>query len=218
MTLVYYVISTTNKNASKPTMNHWLEETAPAHFAQVQQRHTTLYADRSLYLTRHGSGTWCVDYRDPDHRQWLDRLAMACLSAQCLRKMGAEQYADYVRSADDGALRQLFTGWNPTLEGAVNGASRAGELRAALSIENQANAMLALTKALGPQGLSVLSDLSVMASDVTGLWSALIKRLGASLLLLGSKAGEPLKGPWLAILIAARAGNHIGLRQIEQAI
>lgn len=199
-----------------PAMNQWLDETAPAHFAHLQQRHASLYADRGLYLLRHSSGTWCVDYRDPDHRQWLDRLAMACLSGQCLRKVGSEQYADYVRSADDGALRQLFTAWSPTLEGVLNSATRAGELMAALGNENQANAMLALAKVLGAQGLDILSDLSEMANDVTGLWSTLVKRLGASLLLLNTKVGEPLKGPWLAIMIAARAGNQIGLRQVQQ--
>ena len=86
----------------------------------------------------------------------------------------------------------------------------------ALGNENQANAMLALAKVLGAQGLDILSDLSEMANDVTGLWSTLVKRLGASLLLLNTKVGEPLKGPWLAIMIAARAGNQIGLRQVQQ--
>lgn len=199
-----------------PVMNQWLDETAPKHFDHLKERHEALYADRGTYLPRHHSGTWFVDYQDSDHRQWLDELALACLSAQCLRTVGAEQYADYVRSADDGALRQLFYGWSPTLEGAVNTNSRATELMAALEVENQANAMAALSKALGPQGINILSDLGVRSGNVNSLWNTLLKRLGASLLLLGSKAGEPLQGPWLAIMSATRAGHQIGLRLITQ--
>lgn len=199
-----------------PAMNQWLDETAPKHFDHLKKRHEALYADRGAYLPRHHSGTWFVDYQDSDHRQWLDELALACLSAQCLRTVGAEQYADYVRSADDGALRQLFYGWSPTLEGAVNTNSRATELMAALEVENQANAMAALSKALGPQGVNILSDLGVRSGNVNSLWNTLLKRLGASLLLLGSKAGEPLQGPWLAIMSATRAGHQIGLRLITQ--
>ncbi|WP_278941346.1 toxin VasX [Pseudomonas helleri] len=199
-----------------PAMNQWLDETAPKHFDHLKERHEALYADRGTYLPRHHSGTWCVDYQDSDHRQWLDELALACLSAQCLRTVGAEQYADYVRSADDGALKQLFYGWSPTLEGAVNSTSRATELMAALEVENQANAMAALSKALGPQGINILSDLGVRSGNVSSLWNTLLKRLGASLLLLGSKAGEPVQGPWLAIMSATRAGHQIGLRLITQ--
>ncbi|WP_353232819.1 toxin VasX [Pseudomonas helleri] len=199
-----------------PAMNQWLDETAPKHFDHLKKRHEALYADRGAYLPRHHRGTWFVDYQDSDHRQWLDELALACLSAQCLRTVGAEQYADYVRSADDGALRQLFYGWSPTLEGAVNTNSRATELMAALEVENQANAMAALSKALGPQGVNILSDLGVRSGNVNSLWNTLLKRMGASLLLLGSKAGEPLQGPWLAIMSATRAGHQIGLRLITQ--
>ncbi|WP_178113823.1 MULTISPECIES: toxin VasX [unclassified Pseudomonas] len=199
-----------------PAMNYWLDKTAPRHFDHLKERHETLYADRGTYLSRHHSGTWFVDYQDSDHRQWLDELALACLSAQCLRTVGAEQYADYVRSADDGALRQLFYGWSPTLEGAVNTNSRATELMAALEVENQANAMAALSKALGPQGINILSNLSVISNDANSLWSVLIKRLSASLLLLSSKVGEPLKGPWLAMMTVVRVANQIGLRLIIQ--
>ena len=199
-----------------PAMNYWLDKTAPRHFDHLKERHETLYADRGTYLPRHHSGTWFVDYQDSDHRQWLDELALACLSAQCLRKVGAEQYADYVRSADDGALRQLFYGWSPTLEGAVNTNSRATELMAALEVENQANAMAALSKALGPKGLKILSGLTVMSNTADSLWNTLIKRLSASLLLLSSKVGEPLKGPWLAMMTVVRVVNQIGLRLITQ--
>ena len=199
-----------------PAMNYWLDKTAPKHFDHLKERHEALYADRGAYLPRHHSGTWFVDYQDSDHRQWLDELALACLSAQCLRTVGAEQYADYVRSADDGALRQLFYGWSPTLEGAVNTNSRATELMAALEVENQANAMAALSKALGPKGLKILSGLTVMSNTADSLWNTLIKRLSASLLLLSSKVGEPLKGPWLAMMTVVRVVNQIGLRLIIQ--
>ncbi|MFJ7885191.1 toxin VasX [Pseudomonas sp. NPDC096917] len=199
-----------------PAMNQWLDETAPAHFEHLKKRHETLYADRGVYLLRHHSGTWFVDYHDSEHRQWLDELALACLSAQCLRNVGAEQYAAYVRSADDGALRQLFYGWRPTLEGAVNTSSRAVELVAALSSENQANAIAAMSKVLGPEGINILSGLSAMAGNANSLWNTLVKRLSASLLLLSSKAGEPLKGPWLAIMTATRAAHQIGLRLVSQ--
>ena len=199
-----------------PAMNLWLDHIAPAHFYLLKQRHEALYADRGVYLLRHHSGTWFVDYHDSEHRQWLDELALACLSAQCLRNVGAEQYAAYVRSADDGALRQLFYGWRPTLEGAVNTSSRAVELVAALSSENQANAIAAMSKVLGPEGINILSGLSAMAGNASSLWNTLVKRLSASLLLLSSKAGEPLKGPWLAIMAVTRAAHQIGLRLVSQ--
>lgn len=198
-----------------PAMNQWLDETAPKHFDHLKERHEALYADRGTYLPRHHSGTWFVDYQDSDHRHWLDELALACLSAQCLRTVGAEQYADYVRSADDGALRQLFSGWSPTLDAAVVSGSRAVELVTALSIENHANAEQALIKILGPKGVSILSDLKGLAKNATGPWNILIKRLGASLLLLSGGPGAPLKGPWLMVMIAARVGSQVGLRVIN---
>ena len=200
-----------------PAMNLWLDETAPKHFDHLKERHDVLYSDRGVYLLRHYSGTWSVDYQNSDHRQWLDELALACLSAQCLRQVGAEQYAEYVRSADEGALRQLFYGWSPTLEGAVNSTSRAVELVAALGIENQTYTEQALIKLLGPQGENILSDLKARAKDVTGLWNSLIKRLGASLLLLGSGLGASFKGPWLTVMITARVASQVGLRLINQS-
>ena len=199
-----------------PAMNTWLDHTAPNHFAQVQQRHTRLYADRGVYLLRHHSGTWFVDFHNPAHLTWLGHLAMACLSAQCLRKQGAEQYADYVRSADEGALRQLFYGWSPTLEAAVIGISRSAELMAALSLENQANAEQALIKILGPLGAPILANLAELAREADSAWNSLIKRLGAALLLLGGEPGAPLSGAWLSIMVAVRVGSETGLRLINQ--
>ena len=199
-----------------PAMNQWLDETAPAHFAQVQQRHEALYADRGLYLPRHRSGTWFVDYTDPDYLEWLDQLAIACLSAQCLRKVGAEQFADYVRSTDDGALRQLFSGWNPSLEGAVNISSRSTELLSALALENQANAEQAIAKVLSALGLPMITALAQRANDPQGSWNTLVKRLGAALLLLKSEHGAAPSASWLSILVAARLGNGVGLRTINE--
>lgn len=197
-------------------MNTWLDTTAPAHFSHTQQRHESLFSDRGLYLQRHHSATWQVDYNDPDHTHWLDTLAVACLSGQCIRAQGAEQYADYVRSADEGALRQLFYSWSPTLEAAVNSNTRASELIAALALENQANAQQALATVLGPKGLNMLADLKVMAGDINSVWNLLVKRLSASLLLLRSKAGEPFQGAWLAIMTALRAASEMGLRLVHQ--
>ncbi|WP_032608744.1 toxin VasX [Pseudomonas syringae] len=199
-----------------PLMNAWLDQTAPDHYQRVEARHTTLYADRSQFLKRHQSGTWFVDYTNPAHRSWLDELAMACLSAQCVRSLGAEQYAEYVRSADSGALRQLFFAWSPTLEGALNSKTRLGELLAALSLENQDNARQAMAKVLEHLAEPILSDMSNMARDATGVWSTLVKRLGAALLLLKSEHTDRLSGAWTTILMAARLGNEVGTRVISE--
>ncbi|WP_167654231.1 toxin VasX [Pseudomonas saxonica] len=199
-----------------PAMNTWLDTTAPAHFAQVQQRHESLYSDRGLYLQRHHSATWQVDYSDPDHTHWLDTLAVACLSGQCIRTQGAEQYADYVRSPDEGALRQLFYGWNPTLDAAVNSTTRAGELIMALGLENQANAKQGIIKVLGVLNESMVTRMGIRAEDIQGSWATLVKRLGAALLLLKGEHGNAPGGTWLAILVAARLGSGVGLRAVKE--
>ncbi|WP_240890796.1 toxin VasX [Pseudomonas sp. TMW22091] len=199
-----------------PAMNTWLDTTAPAHFAKVQERHESLFSDRGLYLQRHHSATWQVDYSDPDHTQWLDTLAVACLSGQCIRTQGAEQYADYLRTADEGALRQLFYSWSPTLEAAVNSNTRATELIAALGMENQANAKQAIIKVLGVLSEPSVTRLGVRAQDNQGSWATLVKRLGAALLLLKGEHGNAPGGSWLAILVAARLGSGVGLRAVEE--
>ncbi|MDD2050903.1 hypothetical protein NPS47_25465, partial [Pseudomonas putida] len=117
-------------------MNTWLDSTAPAHFQHIEQRHQALFSDRGLYLKRSASGTWFVDYHHRGTRQWLTELAGRCLSAQCMRARGAEQYADYVRAADGGALTHLFRAWTPSLDAGLNSATRLGELLAALAAEN----------------------------------------------------------------------------------
>lgn len=213
-----------NKNASDKVgeyidlsaMNTWLDTTAPAHFSHTQQRHESLFSDRGLYLQRHHSATWQVDYNDPDHTHWLDTLAVACLSGQCIRAQGAEQYADYVRSADEGALRQLFYSWSPTLEAAVNSNTRASELIAALALENQANAKQAIIKVMGVLNESSVTRLGVRAEDAQGSWATLVKRLGGALLLLKGEHGNAPGGTWLAVLVAARLGSGVGLRAVNE--
>ena len=197
-------------------MNTWLDTTAPAHFSHTQQRHEALFSDRGLYLQRHHSATWQVDYNDPDHTHWLDTLAVACLSGQCIRAQGAEQYADYVRSADEGALRQLFYSWSPTLEAAVNSNTRASELIAALALENQANAKQAIIKVMGVLNEPSVTRLGVRAEDAQGSWATLVKRLGGALLLLKGEHGNAPGGTWLAILVAARLGSGVGLRAVNE--
>lgn len=197
-----------------PALNTWLDETAPAHYRSIEQRHAALFADRGAYLPRSVSGTWFADGYDLDTRRWLTELANGCLSAQCVRSRGAEQYADYVRAADNGVLGQLFHGWLPSLDGAINSNTRLGELMAALAMDNTANARQALVKVLAPVTEPVLDDLAAMARDAHSQWSVLVKRLGAALLLL--KGEKTFSGPWLGIFIAARLGNDIGLHAVTE--
>nr|WP_319526769.1 toxin VasX [Pseudomonas laurentiana] len=195
-----------------PALNTWLDRTAPAHYAQVKERHTLLYADRDLYLRRHHRATWWVDYDDNGTRAWLDRLAIACLSAQCLHDKGAEQYADYVRSPDPGVLRQLFFAWSPTLEAALNSASRHSELLSALAQENRANAYEALAKVLAPLSRAVLDDIGARASTPHGEWNTLVKRLGAALLRLKGEEAMALSPAWNSLLVAIKLGSGAGVR------
>ncbi|HEX4551428.1 toxin VasX [Pseudomonas sp.] len=187
-------------------MNTWFTDTAAAHYQQLEQRHTSLFADRGVYLKRSASGTWFVDYDDLPTRQWLTELATGCLTAQCIRAQGAEQYADYVRSTDGGALRQLFNAWTPSLEAAVNNASRLSELMAALSADN-----ISLThQALAPLSVAVLEHIASMARDAGSQWSVLVNRLGAALLLL--KDDRHISASWMGIFVAARLGSESRLQ------
>src|SRR5690606_4593325 len=120
-----------------PRMNAWLEQEAPEHYRQVNERHAALYADRGVFLPRHVAGTWFVEPDQPDHQQWLDELAEACLSAQCSREQGAEQFANYVRASTDGVFRLIFQAWSPSLEAAVNNTNRFNELITALSLNRK---------------------------------------------------------------------------------
>ncbi|MDI3398420.1 hypothetical protein QLG12_09420 [Pseudomonas sp. V88_4] len=191
-------------------MNTWFSDTAAAHFQQLEERHSALFADRGLYLKRSSSGTWFVDFDDLAARQWLTGLATGCLTAQCIRAQGAEQYADYVRAADGGALRQLFNAWTPSLEAAVNNASRVSELMAALSADN----ISATHQALAPLSAVVLDDIASMARDAASQWSVLVNRLGAALLLL--KGDNSFSASWMSIFIATRLGGESRLQQVSE--
>lgn len=191
-------------------MNTWLDTTAPAHFQHVEQRHQTLFADRDVYLKRSASGTWFVDYYDLDTRHWLTDLATGCLTAQCIRAQGAEQYADYVRAADGGALTQLFRAWTPSLDAGINNTTRLGELMAALAAENIA----ATHQALAPLAAPILGDLASMARDAHGAWSVLVNRLAASLLLL--KGDKTFSSAWLGVFVAARLGSEARLQSVSE--
>jgi hypothetical protein len=192
-------------------MNTWFAQTAAAHYQQIEQRHTALFADRGMYLNRSLSGTWFVDYHDLETRHWLTELATGCLTAQCLRAQGAEQYADYVRAADGGALKQLFNAWTPSIDAAVNNTSRLGELMAALASDN----ISATHQVLAPLSALVLDDIAAMARDVSSQWSMLVNRLAAALLLL--KADGAFSRSWMGVLIAARLGSDTRLQFVTEA-
>lgn len=198
-----------DENIDLPAMNTWLDETAPAHYQHVKERHTLLYADRDIFLPRHDSGTWFVNYDDADHRHWLDNLAENCLTAQCLYSQGAKQYANYVRSKDPGALRQLFFSWSPSLEAALNSETRLGEIMAALSDENQSNTKAALSKALGDAASPVLAHMRVMADN--SQWVTMVNRLSPAVLLLRGKLNR-LSETWVGMMIFARANAQIGFK------
>jgi hypothetical protein len=192
-------------------MNTWFTQTAAGHYQQLEQRHTALFADRGLYLKRSHSGTWFVDYDDWETRRWLTELATGCLSAQCLRAQGAEQYADYIRAPDGGALKQLFNAWTPSIDAAVNSASRLSELMAALASDN----LSATHQALAPLSEPTLRDIANMARDVGSQWSVLVNRLAAALLLL--KGDNGLGRSWMGIFVAARLGNDTRLQIVTEA-
>jgi hypothetical protein len=187
-------------------MNTWFAQTAAAHYQQIEQRHTALFADRGLYLKRSQSGTWFVDYSDLATRHWLTELATGCLTAQCLRAQGAEQYADYVRAVDGGALKQLFNAWTPSIDAAVNSTSRLGELMAALADDN----ISATHQVLAPLSAEVLDDIAAMARDASSQWSVLVNRLAAALLLL--KGGGTISGSWMGVFVGARLGSDARLQ------
>ncbi|WP_368491734.1 toxin VasX [Pseudomonas sp. Hg5Tf] len=191
-------------------MNTWLETTAPSHFQQIEQRHQALFSDRGVFLKRSANGTWFVDYHDLNTRLWLTELATGCLSAQCIRAQGAEQYADYVRAADGGALTHLFRAWTPSLDAAMNSSTRLGELLAALAAEN----ITATHQALAPLTLPIINDLAAMARDANGPWSVLVNRLAAALLLL--KEQKTFSTAWLGIFVAARLGSEARLQFVTE--
>lgn len=191
-------------------MNTWLDTTAPTHFKQIEQRHKVLFEDRGTYLKRSDNGTWFVDYNDVETRNWLSEMATGCLTAQCIRAKGAEQYADYVRAADGGALTQLFRAWAPSIDAGINNVTRYGEWIAALESKNIA----ATHQALAPLTAAVLDHIAEMARNAKSSWSVLVNRMAAALLLL--KGGKTFSSSWLGILIAARLGSDTGLQAVSE--
>jgi hypothetical protein len=191
-------------------MNNWLDTTAPAHFQQIEKRHQGLFSDREVYLKRSFNGTWFVDYDDIDARDWLTELATGCLTAQCIRAQGAEQYADYVRAADGGALTQLFRAWTPSIDAGINNVTRYGEWIAALESKNIA----ATHQALAPLTAPVLNHIAEMARNAESSWSVLVNRMAAALLLL--KGGKTFSSSWLGVLIAVRLGSDTCLQAVSE--
>lgn len=189
-------------------MNTWFAQTATAHYQHIEQRHTALFADRGVYLDRSRSGTWFVDYHDVATRHWLTELATGCLTAQCIRAQGAEQYADYVRAVDGGALKHLFNAWTPSIDAVLNSTSRLNELMAALASDN----ISATHQALAPLSAEVLDDIAAMAREANSAWSELVNRLAAALLLL--RGDGSFSRSWLGILIATRLGSGARLESV----
>ncbi|MBD8575747.1 hypothetical protein IFR09_16865 [Pseudomonas syringae] len=197
-----------------PTMDHWLDVTAPDHYRHIEDRQQRLYDDRGVFLPRHDSGTWFVNYDDAGYRTWLNELAESCLTAQCIRSQGAQQYADYVRSKDPGALRQLFFSWSPSLETALNSETRLGEILAALSDENIANTKALLSKILGTEGQPVLAHMQAMANN--SQWTAMVNRLAPAVLQLKGDKVDRLSGTWISLMTFTRLNSHLGFRWAQQ--
>ncbi|MBE7375827.1 toxin VasX [Pseudomonas lopnurensis] len=192
-------------------LDAWLDQEAPAHYRQVEERHQALYADRGQFLPRHSSGTWFVDHADPAHQRWLDELAEACLSAQCSRQQGAEQFAGYVRSDDPGSLRLVFHAWSPSLEAAVNVSARLNEILAALSADNLAATQELLASQLDEPGIRALQRL---AQDLDGIWASTVARLGASLVVL--KTQGSIAAQWAGVLLVTRLGEDARLLRVAE--
>lgn len=192
-------------------MNHWLDQQAPAHFRQVEERHQALYADRQNYLPRSASGTWFVEQSSEEHLEWLERLTVACLSAQCSRSQGAQQFSDYARSDDPGLLRLVFQTWSPSLEAAVTNAARLNELTAALSLENLADSRAAMAKTLHADTLRTLERL---AANLEGHWTAVMTRLSAALI---HDSQDLARAMGLLLVVRLGENSHL-LRTVENGL
>src|SRR5690606_16962713 len=160
------------------------------------ERHAALYADREVFLPRHVAGTWFVEPNQPDHQQWLDELAEACLSAQCSREQGAEQFANYVRASTDGVFRLIFQAWSPSLEAAVTNTHRLNGLIPALSPDPPAHTRTAPAATLDAPALRAVGRL---ASDIDGAWATTAARLGGALIRLNR--GTRLTSHWAGLLL-----------------
>lgn len=193
------------------SMTHWLDVTAADHYKNVEVRHKQFYADREVYLPRHKSGTWFVDYDDVDHRNWLDNLAEACLSRQCDYSQGAEQYADYVRSQNKGALRQLFFSWSPSLEMALNSETRLGEILTALGDESRSNIQAGLSGVLGASTKSALAFMQRMESN--SRWVTMVNRMAPAFILLTGEL-KRVSSAWMSLMIFARIQTQIAFKWV----
>ncbi|OEC35143.1 hypothetical protein A7D27_26585 [Pseudomonas sp. 1D4] len=180
-------------------MNGWLEHEAPAHYKEVEARHKVLYADRQVFLPRHGRGTWFVDHFNAEDQAWLDELAQACLSAQCYRRQGAEQLSDHLRARDDGVFHLLFMAWNPPLEVALNSATRAGEVLTALSLDNLEASRAALAKVIGAKAMQALYR-AINAAH--GGWLASVNLASAAL--LNTEVGIKMTAHQIGVFVVAR--------------
>ncbi|PWB29024.1 hypothetical protein DCO48_22455, partial [Pseudomonas sp. SDI] len=201
-----------------PAMNAWLEQTAPAHFEQLRVRQELLLKDRGRYLYQHQRPSWFIATDDLPTRRWLDDLAIDCLSEQCQSKAGADQYAEYVRSTDQGILRQLFFAWTVNLEGSLVSASRLGEIEAALALGNRDQAVLAMYKLLLPISREVMHELTLMGGPQDTKWSLLVNRLGAAVLSLGKGASEGagMSPAWVSLMVMARLSIDSPLRWVSE--
>lgn len=191
-------------------MNHWLETMAPTHFERIEGLHKALFADRGVYLYRSVKALWFVDYVDVSARAWLTNLGMGCLSEQCIRAEGAEQFAQFVRSGKGGPLAQVFNAWTPSLESVVADTSRLSELMAALSSDN----IDATRQALSSLSKLIVDDLGSIAKDAHAPWAVLVSRISASLLLLKSEQG--FSTSWLTVFITARLGGNARLQSARE--
>ncbi len=196
-------------------MDEWLEQEAPEHYRQVNERHAVLYTDRAVYLPRHAAGTWFVEYDNPSHLQWLDDLAAACLSGQCIKAQGAEQFAGFVRASDQGVFRLIFQAWSPSLEAALNNTNRFNELIAVLSLENLGETRAALAgQTLDERALRAIERL---AGDIEGAWATTVARLGGALVLL--KHNTQLATHLVGLLLVTRFGQDSRLvRAVENGV
>lgn len=194
------------------SMTHWLDVTAADHYKNVEARHKQFYADREVFLPRHKSGTWFVDYDDEASRDWLAGLAKGCLTSQCLNVFGAEQYANYVRSQDKGALRQLLFSWSPTLEAALHNETRLGEIMAALSGENLNSTKEALSKALGSAANQTIKHMQKVTNN--SLWIVMVNRLAPAVLMLQGKA-ERLSESWVGLMTFLRINANVSFKWIQ---
>jgi hypothetical protein len=192
-------------------MDAWLEQEAPEHYRQVNERHAVLYADRAVYLPRHAAGTWFVEYDNPSHLQWLDDLAAACLSGQCIKEQGAEQFAGFVRASDQGVFRLIFQAWSPSIEAALNNTNRFNELVTALSLDNLGETRSALASTLDEPALRAIERL---AGDIEGTWATTVARLGGALVLL--KHNTQLATHWVGLLLVTRFGQDSRLVRVME--